>query len=104
MKHIVASTCAALVAAVAVCAPVAHADDTDTAYLDALHAHGISSEKGDQALIGIGHKVCTLLEDGISMNALEDEADLHKGPELTDADMNTIIQDAAAAYCPQDIP
>jgi hypothetical protein len=83
---------------------IARADDTDAAYLDALHKHGIHSRDGDGALIDVGHSVCAALERGYSMNALTDIGQLDERNGITDDQVQFVIKAAAASYCPQYIP
>ncbi|OIN79790.1 DUF732 domain-containing protein [Mycobacterium malmoense] len=82
-------------------APLARADDTDTTFLDALHNHGISNEKGDQELIGLGHSICNLLADGYSMNSIVDMGDLHERHGMSDDDVRFLVRTSAASYCPE---
>ena len=80
-----------------VAAPLAHADDTDAAFIDAMRSHGIGSVSGsDQDLIKVGHSVCDLLAGGYSVNAVIDMSS-----RLSDEDPTYLVRTAAATYCPQ---
>jgi len=88
-------------AAAVVLASTARADDTDDAYLQAMHDHGISGVGGDSDLINYGHKVCNALATGLSMNALIDSGDLHEHNGISDDDVKFMVKTAAASYCPE---
>lgn len=93
-------TILAALVALALSSGIAHADTDDADYLNALHNQGISDDKGDQELIKLGHKLCVLLGDGYSENALFGIGDLH-GTRLSSNDVRVLVKSAEAAYCPQ---
>ncbi|GBE65986.1 hypothetical protein MFM001_24480 [Mycobacterium sp. MFM001] len=66
-----------------------------------MSAHGISDQKGPQALIQMGHEICGLLGDGYSVNGLAQHLALSEQNGMTDDDTKYLVQTSAAAYCPQ---
>ena len=84
--------------------PPAHADNNDTAFLDALHNRGIQNSKGDQGLINMGHKICGLLAQGRSMDSIVNMAQSHERNGMTDDDVRFLVRTSAASYCPQYTP
>ena len=101
MKRTIALLAAALPLIVI---PPAHADDTDTAFLDALHNRGIQNSKGDPGLINMGHKICGLLAQGRSMDSIVSMAQSHERNGMTDDDVRFLVRTSAASYCPQFTP
>ncbi len=97
---------AALLAAVLslVVIPSAHADDHDTAFLNALHSQGISSAKGDQGLINMGHNICALLAQGRSMDSIVGMFQSHERNGMTDDDVRFLVRASATSYCPENAP
>lgn len=84
--------------------PSAHADDNDTAFLNALRNQGISSAKGDQSLINMGHKMCALLAQGRSMDSIVGMLQSHERSGMTDDDVRFLVRTSAASYCPEYAP
>jgi Protein of unknown function (DUF732) len=84
--------------------PPAHADNNDTAFLDALHNRGIQNSKGDPGLINMGHKICGLLGQGRSMDSIVSMSQSHERNGMTDDDVRFLVQTSAASYCPQFTP
>jgi hypothetical protein len=75
-------------------------DSNDTAFLKAVHNHGLSDSGGDQAMINLGHMICDLRGQGYSENALVDSGALHATQMSTD-DVRFLVQTSEAAYCPE---
>ncbi|OBI49552.1 DUF732 domain-containing protein [Mycobacterium sp. E787] len=84
--------------------PSARADDNDAAFLNALHTQGISSAKGDQGLINMGHKICALLGQGHSMDSIVGMVQSHERNGMTDDDVRFLVRTSATSYCPQFAP
>ena len=101
MKRTVALLAAALSLLVI---PPAHADNNNTAFLDALHNQGISTAKGDQGLINMGHRICDLLAQGRNMDWIVGMAQSHERNGMTDGDVRFLVRTSATSYCPQYSP
>ncbi|OBG26351.1 DUF732 domain-containing protein [Mycobacterium sp. E3198] len=84
--------------------PTAHADDNDTSFVNALHNQGISSAKGDQGLINMGHKICALLAQGRSMDSIVGMVQSHERNGMTDDDIRFLVRTSATSYCPEYAP
>jgi hypothetical protein len=84
-------------------APAAFADSTDSAFLAAMHRHGITDANGDAGMIKFGHIICDMLTEGYSMNSLLDMGDLYAKNGLSPSDVKFMIETSAAAYCPEEI-
>ncbi len=84
--------------------PSARADDNDTAFLNALHDQGISSAKGDQGLINMGHKMCALLGQGRSTDSIVGMVQSHERNGMTDDDIRFLVRTSATSYCPEYAP
>jgi hypothetical protein len=82
-------------------APIANADSTDDAYLQALKDKGITWPNGsDQTMLQIGHAVCSDWSKGFTFD--QTLADAKSGlPQLADASIAKILGVATGAYCPQ---
>jgi Protein of unknown function (DUF732) len=82
-------------------APIASADSADDGYLQALKDKGITwpSDK-DQAMVNIGHAVCTDWSRGMTFD--QTFADAKSGlPQLQDSSIATIMGASTGAYCSQ---
>ena len=77
------------------------ATSEDTAFLDAIHAHGLTSKNGDQAMVNLAHDFCGLLSEGGSVDGVADHAAMVEIKQLSHDDVRFYVQTAAAAYCPQ---
>ncbi len=84
--------------------PSARADDNDTAFLNALREQGISSAKGDQGLINMGHKICALLAQGRSTDSIVGMFQSHERNGMTDDDVRFLVRTSATSYCPEYAP
>ena len=81
-------------------APIASADAADDAFLKTLTQKGISwPNGGDQAMVNVGHAVCTDWNNGFTFD--QTLADAKKGLGLSDASSAQIIGAATGVYCPQ---
>src|ERR1700757_2263152 len=79
-------------------APIAHADSTDSAFITALHAHGITHES-DAAAITAGHLVCHQLDMGKTQEQIATDVMNSSGMDGDNAGYFVAISERA--YCPQ---
>jgi hypothetical protein len=79
-------------------APTAHADTTDSAFLAALHAHGIFHE-APQSAITAGHLVCHELSTGMSEQQIA--TDVMNSSTLDGDSAGYFVAVSERAYCPQ---
>ena len=84
-------------------APTAQADNTDSAFIAALHAHGIFHE-APQSAITAGHLVCHQLSMGKTDQQVA--TDVMNSSTLDGDNAGYFVAVAERAYCPQfaDIP
>jgi Protein of unknown function (DUF732) len=101
MRTTIIAAAVALAALAVAAAPAAAADDRDAAYLNAIHARGITATGGDASFLDLAHTVCRGLGQGLSMNALIYELQMHEGGGATDDDMAFLVKSATVSYCPQ---
>jgi hypothetical protein len=62
------------------------------------HARWVTIGGGDDALIGLGHSVCRVLESGYTRQQAHDALVTHS--QAGDSDTSWIITAAVGAYCP----
>ena len=79
-------------------APAAHADNTDSAFIAALHARGITHES-DRAAITAGHLVCHQLDMGKTEEQIATDVMNSSGMDGDSAGYFVAISERA--YCPQ---
>ncbi|MBW0012324.1 DUF732 domain-containing protein [Mycobacterium sp.] len=79
-------------------APAARADNTDSAFISALHAHNITHES-DRAAITAGHLVCHQLDMGKSQEQIATDVMNSSGMDGDSAGYFVAV--AERAYCPQ---
>lgn len=79
-------------------APTAHADPTDSAFIAALHARGITNESA-QSAIAAGHLVCHQLDMGKTQEQIA--TDVMNSSRLDGASAGYFVAVAERAYCPQ---
>jgi hypothetical protein len=84
-------------------APTARADTSDSAFVAALHAHGIDHESA-QAAITAGHLVCHQLAMGKTQEQVA--TDVMNSSTLNGDNAGYFVAVAERAYCPQysDLP
>jgi hypothetical protein len=80
--------------------PPSGVSDTDAAFLEAIHAHGITNDGGDTALISLAHGVCGQLGSGLSIDGIAEHWGLTSQRMSADS-ARFYVRTAAAAYCPQ---
>jgi hypothetical protein len=83
--------------------PTAHADTTDSAFIAALHAHGIFHDAPQSAIMA-GHLVCHQLSMGKTDQQVA--TDVMNSSSLDGDNAGYFVAVAERAYCPQyaDIP
>lgn len=74
--------------------------DTDAAFLKAVHKEGITSSRGDQAMIDDAHTLCLKLATGESVDGIAEHWGLTSEKMSTDS-ARFFVRTAAAAYCPR---
>jgi uncharacterized protein DUF732 len=84
-------------------APAAHANGTDDAFIQALHAHNMTHESS-QAAIAAGHLVCHQLDMGKTQEQIA--TDVMNSSGMDGDDSGFFVALAERAYCPQyaDVP
>ena len=91
---------AVLGAAALIAAPIANADTADDAFLQTLTKSGITWPNGsDQAMVKVGHAVCTDWANGFTFE--QTLADAKSGLGLDDKPAAQIMGAATGVYCPQ---
>jgi Protein of unknown function (DUF732) len=84
-------------AAVLFSAAPAHADAQDDAYLNALGAHGLSTQYPPDKLIAAGHRACTYRSAGAAPWQTQDGL---VGQGIAPQDVDAVVSSAISAYCP----
>jgi hypothetical protein len=79
-------------------APIASADAADDQYLQTLRTRGLGWPN-DQAMINIGHAVCSDFDGGDTAAATI--GDVKKSLGISSGGANIIVGAAVAAYCPE---
>ena len=95
------TACLVLTAALgplAAAAPLAHADDGDNAFLQALRSKGIKFSSPDKALIA-GHEVCDELGNGKSPTQVA--STVQSNSDMDGYHAGFLVGAAIKAYCPQ---
>jgi hypothetical protein len=88
----------AALGALAVAAPIAHADATDDAFLGALTSKGIHFGSPDKAFIA-GHEVCDELDTGKSPTQVA--STVQSNSNMDGYHAGFFVGAAIKAYCPQ---
>ena len=83
---------------VAAAAPIAHADASDNAFLEALTSKGIHFGSPDKAFIA-GHEVCDELRGGKS--AAQVASTVQTNSQMDGYHSGFLVGAAIKAYCPQ---
>lgn len=73
----------------------------DEAFVDSLNAHGFNVHGNDVPhAVAAGRRICARLEEGVPKSDMIEVVHL-QAPSLTPVDVQTLIDDASIAYCPQ---
>ena len=73
----------------------------DKAFVDSLNAHGFNVHGDDVPhAVAAGRRICARLEEGVPKSDLIEVVHL-QAPSLTPVNVQTLINDASIAYCPQ---
>ena len=73
----------------------------DEAFVDSLNAHGFNVHGNEVPhAVAAGRRICARLEEGIPKSDLIEVVHL-QAPSMTLVDVQTLIDDASIAYCPQ---
>ena len=83
-------------AAVLISGAPAHADAQDDAYLNALGAHGLTTQYPSDKLITAGHLVCSLQSAGAAPWQTQNGL---MGEGIAPQDIDAVVSSAIGAYC-----
>lgn len=82
--------------------PVKASPDGD--FLAQMHSRGIQSVDGDSALIELAHAICEARYEGLSEQQVIDMLTPRARNGVGPADVQFIVQQSEAAYCPTGTP